>query len=63
MLKLIFYLPAVSLGKIFTVILDALKGIWIFIKGIFAGLTMVKKIFIPAAKTAVENREATFNFI
>lgn len=63
LLKLIFYLPTISLTKLFGFLKDGVLCLYMFIKSIFAGFTMVKKVLIPAAKTTIEHRETTFNLI
>ena len=63
LLKLIFYLPLVSLTKVMFLISDGFKGIYLFIKGMFSGLAMVKKIIIPVAQTSIEHKENTYNVL
>ena len=67
LLKLIFYLPIVSLSKIFALLKDGIFGVLLFIKGVFSfifiGINMAKGLIIPAARTTIENRETTFNLL
>lgn len=62
-LKLIFYMPAMSLLKVFLLVRDCFVATYIFVKEIVQLLATVKRILLPAAKSVSENREATYNII
>lgn len=62
-IKLLFYLPTLSLMKLGGFVKELGIGIWLLFKSLFAGLNFFKSFIVPAAKTTIENKEVTFNII
>ncbi|CDW84397.1 UNKNOWN [Stylonychia lemnae] len=63
LVKLIFYMPTMSILKILLLIKDGFIGIYLIIKEIIIGISAIKKVIIPAAKTVSENKETTLSII
>lgn len=63
LVKLILYLPSISLVKLFLMLKEGFMGIVLIFKSIFSGLDILKRVIIPAAKTTYENKETTMSFI
>eukprot|EP00347_Sterkiella_histriomuscorum_P004028 403362021 len=63
LIKLLFYMPAMSILKILLLVRDCFVSVYIFVKEILTLISSVKRIILPAARSVAENREATFNII
>jgi len=63
LVKLVFYMPTMSLVKLTLLIKDGFIGIFLIIKEIINGIKAIKTIIIPAAKTVSENKDTTLSII
>lgn len=63
LVKLIFYMPTMSFLKIILLVKDGFIGFYQISKELINGLKVIKRVIIPAAKSAAENKEATMSII
>ncbi len=61
--KLLLYLPTISLVKLSLLAKDTLLCFLFLFKQLLSGFSLLKRVIIPAAQSTYENKEATVTFI
>lgn len=63
LVKLILYLPSISIVKLCLMVKEAVMGVLLIFKSIFSGFSLLKRLIIPAAQSTYEHKETTMSFI